>query len=69
MKEDHRMMVAFAGALIGAGIGWRFGRQWIQNMWLRVALFALVAGALAFTFGRSANLLMRAGKLLARMLG
>eukprot|EP01036_Dinobryon_divergens_P052678 gene52678-70423_t len=44
-------MVAFAGALIGAGIGWRFGRQWIQNMWLRVALFALVAGALAFTFG------------------
>ena len=38
-------------------------------MWLRVALFALVAGALAFTFGRSANLLMRAGKLLGRMLG
>ena len=61
-------MVAFAGALIGAGIGYRFGRQWIQNMWLRVFIFAAVAGALAFTFGRSANLAMRAGKLLTRML-
>jgi len=68
MKEEHRWMVAAAGALLGAGIGFKFGRQWIRDQWARVLLGAAVGGGLAFAFGHSANLAMRAGKLLGRML-
>lgn len=67
--DERRLLVAFAAALIGAGLAYRFGGRWFPNVWLRVLVAASVAGVAAFLLGRSVNLALRAVKLLTRMLG
>ena len=66
--EESSLIVAFSAALIAGGPAYRYGGRFIANVWLRVLLAGGLAWILAFSFGRPVNLLLRAGKLLGRML-
>ena len=68
MMEERQLLTAFAAALIAGGLAFRYGGRWMPHVWARVLLAGAVAGMLAFIFGREVNLLLRAGKLLGRML-